>query len=109
MQAVVGAMHFAQAPTITSAQPARRPAPAWQLPGYTACRRSVRQQRRGRPGGAAVVAAAAAGIEAVGGMRPEIDGAIQQALSQCLTDTDLGMGKKYKVRAKGQGCSEVVR
>ena len=40
-------------------------------------------------------AASAAGIEAVGGVRPEIDAAVQQALDQCLTDTDLGMGKKY--------------
>ncbi|KAI3438443.1 hypothetical protein D9Q98_000873 [Chlorella vulgaris] len=45
-------------------------------------------------------AAPAAGIEAVVGLRPEIDAAVEQALSACLTDTDLNMGKKYtgKVR-----------
>ena len=51
-------------------------------------------QRNGRHL-AVQAAASAAGIEAVGGVRPEIDAAVQQALDQCLTDTDLGMGKKY--------------
>lgn len=54
---------------------------------------SQRSKRRASP----VLAAAATGIEAVGGVRPEIDAAVLQALGQCLTDTDLGMGKKYKV------------
>lgn len=47
-----------------------------------------------------MLAAAATGIEAVGGVRPEIDAAVLQALGQCLTDTDLGMGKKYKGKVR---------
>lgn len=36
-------------------------------------------------------------IESVAGVRPEIDSAVDAALDRCLTDTDLGMGKKYRV------------
>ena len=38
------------------------------------------------------------GIESVGGIRPEVDAAIQAALDNCLTETDLGNGTKYRVR-----------
>ena len=40
------------------------------------------------------------GIESVGGIRPEVEEAIQAALVNCLTETDLGIGKKYRVREK---------
>lgn len=52
-----------------------------------------------RTGAALRVCAAAgvAGIEAVEGVRPEIDAAVASALDHCITDTDLGIGKKYKV------------
>lgn len=38
------------------------------------------------------------GIESVGASRPEVEAAIQAALGNCLTETDLGIGKKYRVR-----------
>ena len=38
------------------------------------------------------------GIESVQGIRPEVDAAIAAALPHCLTETDLGIGKKYRVR-----------
>jgi hypothetical protein len=31
----------------------------------------------------------------VGQLRPEVEEALEAALDNCLTDTDLGMGKKY--------------
>ncbi|KAL4448091.1 hypothetical protein ABPG75_005310 [Micractinium tetrahymenae] len=65
--------------------------------------RSTTSQRAGRRAAAAVRASAAApagGIEAVGGVRPEIDAAIAAALDRCITDTDLGMGKKYKGKVR---------
>ena len=40
-------------------------------------------------------------IESVGAARPDVEAAIQKALSACLTDTNLGVGKKYKVRRGG--------
>ena len=36
-------------------------------------------------------------IESVTGVRREIDAAVEAALDRCLTDTDLGMGNKYRV------------
>lgn len=65
-------------------------------------------QRAGRRA-AAVRAAAAAGIEPIGGVRPEIDAAVQGALDHCLTETDLGMGKKYRVRASCLGSARAAR
>ncbi|PRW59335.1 Phosphoribosylaminoimidazole-succinocarboxam ide chloroplastic [Chlorella sorokiniana] len=56
-------------------------------------------QRAGRRA-AVRAAAAAAGIEPIGGVRPEIDAAVQDALSHCLTETDLGMGKKYRGKVR---------
>jgi hypothetical protein len=38
------------------------------------------------------------GIESVGASRPEVEAAIQAALGACLTETDLDIGKKYRVR-----------
>ena len=38
------------------------------------------------------------GIESVGGIRPEVEAAIEAALDNCLTETDVGIGKKYRVR-----------
>lgn len=37
-------------------------------------------------------------IETIGGIRPEIDEAIKAALNNCLTETNLDIGKKYTVR-----------
>lgn len=37
------------------------------------------------------------GIESVGGIRPEVEAAIEAALDNCLTETDVGIGKKYRV------------
>ncbi|PSC76321.1 Phosphoribosylaminoimidazole-succinocarboxam ide chloroplastic [Micractinium conductrix] len=64
---------------------------------------SARQQallRRGTVMVAAAAAPSAGGIEAVSGVRPEVDAAIAAALDRCVTESDLGMGKKYtgKVR-----------
>ena len=61
-----------------------------------ACTRR-QQQRRCRGPAMSVRAAAAEGVEAVTGVRPEVDAAIQAALHATLTETDLGMGRKYKV------------
>ena len=77
----------------------RRPSAAGQRSASgssssSSSKRMPAPQRNGRHL-AVQAAASAAGIEAVGGVRPEIDAAVQQALDQCLTDTDLGMGKKY--------------
>lgn len=36
-------------------------------------------------------------IESVTGLSPAIDAAVDQALGHCLTDTELGVGKKYHV------------
>lgn len=43
---------------------------------------------------------AAVDIESVGAVRPDVETAIQQGLDDCITATDLGIGKKYvgKVR-----------
>ena len=41
------------------------------------------------------VVALATAIESVGQLRPEVEEALEAALDNCLTDTDLGMGKKY--------------
>jgi hypothetical protein len=38
------------------------------------------------------------GIESVGGIRPEVEAAIEAALDNCLVETDVGIGKKYRVR-----------
>jgi hypothetical protein len=37
------------------------------------------------------------GIESVGGIRPEVEAAIEAALDKCLIETDVGIGKKYRV------------
>jgi len=37
-------------------------------------------------------------IEAVDGIRPEVDAAISAALNSCITETNLGVGKQYIVR-----------
>jgi hypothetical protein len=37
------------------------------------------------------------GIESVGGIRTEVEAAIEAALDNCLTETDVGIGKKYRV------------
>ena len=66
-----------------------------------------RMQRAGRQA-AVRAAAAAAGIEPIGGVRPEIDAAVQGALDICLTETDLGMGKKYRVRAAQLGLGRAM-
>lgn len=63
---------------------------------------SARQQallRRGTVMVAAAAAPSAGGIEAVSGVRPEVDAAIAAALDRCVTESDLGMGKKYTVGA----------
>lgn len=86
----------------------RRPSAAWRRPANTvsalntASSQRVPAPQRGQRRVAVQAAASAAGIEAVGGVRPEIDAAVQQALDQCLTHTDLGMGKKYTA-SRGRG------
>jgi len=37
------------------------------------------------------------GIESVGGIRTEVETAIEAALNNCLIETDVGIGKKYRV------------
>lgn len=85
----------------TVSRPDRRPqGVSQQCNGLRASRLSA-AKRAGRRAAGVVRASAAApagGIEAVGGVRPEIDAAIAAALDSCITETDLGMGKKYKVR-----------
>lgn len=44
-------------------------------------------------------AASDLGIESVGDARPAVEEAIQAALNNCLTETDLGIGRKYRVRS----------
>lgn len=82
-----------QGQAVARAQPAaaRRPTSSW--------RRGAGRPQRGARATVAVRAAAAAGIEPIGNVRPEIDAAVQRALDRCLTETDLGMGKKYRVRS----------
>jgi hypothetical protein len=38
------------------------------------------------------------GIECMEGLRPEVDHAVDRGIDNCLTYTDLGVGKKYEVR-----------
>lgn len=93
--ALTGTLHA----VATVSRPGRRPHGASQQCSSLTNRPSV-ARRAGRRASAAVRASAAAragGIEAVGGVRPEIDAAIAAALDRCVTETDLGMGKKYKV------------
>jgi len=54
-------------------------------------------------------AAASGGIEieAVEGLRPEVDTAIAAALSSCITETALGIGKQYVVSNKTYICEYV--
>lgn len=94
--ALAHTMH-AQAVQHSQAAPSGRPAAPMRA---SSSRRAGAgcMQRAGRRA-AVVAAAAAAGIEPIGGVRPEIDVAVQGALDRCLTETDLGMGKKYRVRA----------
>ncbi|KAG7675229.1 hypothetical protein Ndes2526B_g08094 [Nannochloris sp. 'desiccata'] len=40
------------------------------------------------------------GIESVGGIRPEVEAAIEAALDNCLTETDVGIGKKYRGKVR---------
>ena len=37
------------------------------------------------------------GIECMEGLSPEVDHAVDRAIDNCLTYTDLGVGKKYEV------------
>lgn len=105
MQTVTLAANMRHAPA--TGVPARwRSAPSQQARASP----PVAPQSRRRPTAAPVRAAgaAAADIEAVEGVRPEIDAAVQQALGQCLTDSDLGMGKKYKVRGYAAAPRRIV-
>ena len=68
--------------------------------GPAAILRPQRPQPMAAGRGRAFSAAPAAGgleIEAVEGIRPEVDDAIAAALDHCLTATDLGIGKQYVV------------
>jgi hypothetical protein len=58
--------------------------------------------KRRRVSTAARASQSAPGIEAVSGVRPEVDAAISAALGNCLTQTDLGVGNKYTVRTNEQ-------
>jgi hypothetical protein len=76
---------------------AAQPAPS----ASRAAPRAAVAPRRPRAAAAAAAASAPGGVEAVAGLRPEIDAAVTAALGSCLTETNLGVGKKYrgKVRA----------
>ncbi len=43
-------------------------------------------------------AASSSAVEAVSGIRPEVNAAIAAAINDCIVDTELGIGKKYRVR-----------
>lgn len=92
-------MHALQHAAIMQLRPAAQPGGRFAVPQQQLEHRAAAPQRQRRRLLAAPMRAAApaAGIEAVVGLRPEIDAAVEQALSACLTDTDLNMGKKYTV------------
>ena len=65
-------------------------------PSAAGVMKSRRTQRQRFPGALAARASSSGmAIESVGGVRPEVDAAIRAALGSCLTETDLGIGKKY--------------
>ena len=47
-----------------------------------------------------VCLSAVEGVESIAGLRPEVDAAILAALDATLTETDLGLGRKYKASAR---------
>lgn len=97
-----GSVHAATVPALCIRQPRLTQAAAWQRASSSAVRTAGARPARRSTGTAvrAAAPAAAGGIERAEGVRTELDAVIATALDQCLTDTDLGMGKKYtgKVR-----------